>query len=298
MRHARKIGVLVAIIICASLVASLAGILSSHGPGEYEYTSIRGENVTVYGKGFYRHMPSDVAVQGIAQDIVTLLVGIPLLAISFLLARGDSKQGRFLLAGALGYFTVTYVFYLCMATYNELFLLWVLLASASFYCFILTVLSFDLDGIRAWFDDRTPYRLVGGFLMANALLIGVMWLGVVVPPLLDGSIYPADLYHFTTLIVQGLDLSILLPASFIAGFLFLRRQRYGYLLAPMYIVFLSLLMTALSAKVVAMSLSGVGAGPALVIIPSITAIAVVCAGLTLRSVHGDGQAVNGAMAGS
>ena len=285
MQHARKIGVLVAIIICASLVATLAGILSSHGPGEYEYTSIRGENVTIYGKGFYQHMPSDVAVQGIAQDYVTLLVGIPLLAASFLLARRDSMRGRFLLAGSLGYFTVTYVFYLCMAVYNELFLLWVLLASASFYAFILTVLSFDLDGIRAWFDSRAPHRLVGGFLMFNAGLIGVMWFGVVVPPLLDGSIYPADLYHFTTLIVQGLDLSILLPASFIAGFLFLRRRRYGYLLAPMYLVFLSLLMTALSAKVVGMTLTGVEAGPALVIIPSITAIATLCAGLTLKSIH-------------
>ncbi len=82
-----------------------------------------------------------------------------------------------------------------------------------------------------------------------------------------------------------MDLSILLPASFIAGLLFLRRRRYGYLLAPMYIVFLSLLMMALSAKVAAMSLSGVGAGPALVIIPAITAIAIMCAGLTLRSVQ-------------
>ena len=298
MRHARAVGVLVAIIVCASLAASLAGILSSHGPGEYEYTSIRGENVTVYGRGFYRHMPSDVAVQGIAQDYVTLLVGIPLLAASFLLARNGSRRGRFLLAGALGYFAVTYVFYLCMAMYNELFLLWVLLASASFYAFILAVLSFDLDGIKSWFGKNVPHRLVGGFLMVNAGLIGVMWLGVVVPPLLDGSIYPADLYHFTTLIVQGLDLSILLPASFLAGLLFLQRRRYGYLLAPVYIVFLSLLMTALSAKVVAMSLSGVGAGPALVVIPSIAAVAIMCAGLTLRSVHGDGQAVNGAMAGS
>lgn len=51
IRHARAIGVLVAIIVCASLAASLAGILSSHGSEEYEYTSIRGENVTIMCAG-------------------------------------------------------------------------------------------------------------------------------------------------------------------------------------------------------------------------------------------------------
>jgi hypothetical protein len=289
MKHAHILGMLVLTIACLSAVAALAGIVSDHGPGEYEYESIRGENVTVYGKGFYQHMPADVAVQGIAQDYVTLLAGIPLLLVSFLLTRRGSVRGRFVLTGTLGYFTVTYVFYLCMAMYNELFLLWAVLASASFYAFALAVLSFDLDAVGAWFGKQTPHRLVGGFLILNAVMIGAMWLGVVVPPLLDGSVYPKDVYHFTTLIVQGLDLSILLPASFIAGYLFVRRNRYGLLVAPAYVVFLALLMTALSAKVIGMHLTGVDAGPAIVIIPFINSVAVLCALLTLKNVRGTGD---------
>lgn len=37
-------------------------------------------------------------------------------------------------------------------------------------------------------------------------MIGSLWLGVVVPPLVDGSIYPKELQHYTTLVVQGFDL--------------------------------------------------------------------------------------------
>jgi hypothetical protein len=39
--------------------------------------SIRGENITIYGKGIYQHMAADVAIQGIAQDYVTLFMGVP-----------------------------------------------------------------------------------------------------------------------------------------------------------------------------------------------------------------------------
>jgi hypothetical protein len=63
-----------------------------------------------------------------------------------------------------------------------------------------------------------------------------------VPPLLQGTI-PVQVEHFTMLIVQGLDLGILLPASFISGVLLIQRRPYGYLLASVYIIFLSLMMT-------------------------------------------------------
>lgn len=82
-------------------------------------------------------------------------------------------------------------------------------------------------------------RFAEGFLVFNAVAIGLMWLQVVVPPLLDGSIYPAQLQHYTTLIVQGLDLGLLLPLSAVSGVLLMRRTPMGCLLGPVYLVFLS-----------------------------------------------------------
>lgn len=68
MKFNKSIIILVVIIVLFSLVATLSGILLKDGPGEYQIESIRGQMVTIYGKGFYQHMSSDVAVQGIAQE--------------------------------------------------------------------------------------------------------------------------------------------------------------------------------------------------------------------------------------
>ena len=86
--------------------------------------------MVLYGYGPYRHMPADVAVQGLAQDVVTLTIGVPFLLGALLWARRGSRAGHLALTGAVGYVLVQYVLYLAMATYNPLFLPWVALPAA------------------------------------------------------------------------------------------------------------------------------------------------------------------------
>ena len=105
------------------------------------------------------------------------------------------------------------------------------------------------------------------------------------PPLLDGTIIPLQTEHYTTLIVQGLDLAILLPSAVVSGVLFLRKKAIGYLLAPVYYVFLSLLITALTAKVIAMAILGYGVIPVIFIIPAFAFITIICTLLILKSVN-------------
>ena len=96
-------------------------------------------------------------------------------------------------------------------------------------------------------------------------------------PLLNGAVIPAQVEHYTTLVVQGLDLALLLPLGFVAGVLLLRGRPLGYRIGPVYAVFLGLLMTALTAKVVAMGRLGYPIVPAVFIIPPFNAIAIVLA---------------------
>jgi len=285
MKHEKPIVILVLCVVTLSMAATLVGILTNLGNGEeYEIESIRDQIVTIYGKGIYEHMSSDVAIQGIAQDYVSLFAGIPLLLVSLYLCRKGLTKGGFLLAGTLGYFLVTYLFYTCMAMYNVLFLLYVALTATSFFAFTLVTLSFQIQHLSSCFDHKFPKKFLGGFLIFDSIAIGLMWFSVIVPPLADGTIYPSDLDHYTTLIVQGLDLSLLLPIAFMAGLLLLKNKPFGYLMAPIYIVFLSILMTALTAKVIAMTLSEVSAGPAIVIIPVFNVIAIVCSVLVIKSI--------------
>ncbi len=215
---------LVVVIAVAASSAALVGILGNWGPGPYSYESIRGHVVQIYGRGVYGHMSAEVAIQGIAQDYVTLLAGVPLLLGSYWRARDGGLRSRFLLAGVLGYFLVTYLFCITMGTYNVLFLVYALLLGCSFFALAQVLLSLASLDLASCFDERAPVRAAGGFLMANSLCIGLLWLSVVVPPLLDGSVVPVQTEHYTTLVVQGLDLGLLLPLGFVAGALLVRRR--------------------------------------------------------------------------
>jgi len=130
----------------------------------------------------------------------------------------------------------------------------------------------------------TPAKWTGSFLIFNSIVIALLWLSIVVPPLLNGTIIPSQVEHYTTLIVQGLDLGILLPAAFISGVLFIRKKHYGYLLAPVYFIFLSLLMTALSAKVIAMKILGYNVIPVIFIIPAFNLITIICTIIILNKI--------------
>ncbi len=285
MNNQNKVLVIVLGIAILASIAALTGILSSEGPGNYDYQSIRGETVSIYGKGVYRHMSAAVAPQGIAQDYVTFFIAIPMLLLGMFWARKGSIKGRFLLAGTLGYFLVTYLFYLVMGMYNVLFLIYVMLTCLSFFAFSLTLLSFEPQKLSERFTEKAPVNSTGIFLILNGVAIGIMWLGIIIPPLLDGSIIPLQTEHYTTLIVQGLDLAILLPLAIVSGTLFIIRHPFGYLMAPTYFVFLSLLTTALVAKIIAIFLQGQNVMPAAVIIPVITVLSIISTFLIFRSIR-------------
>jgi hypothetical protein len=284
MIQKKIIAVLVISIAILSAVTTSFGIFSDKGPGSYSYKSIRGNIVNIYGKGIYGQMSSDVAIQGIAQDYVTLFAGIPLLLISLIGFRKGSLRSQFLLTGTSGYFFVTFLFYTTMAMYNCLFLFYAALLSLSFFALLVSLSSFDLRTLTDSFSSKTPNRFVGGFLIFDSVAVAGLWLSIIVPPLIDRSVYPSALEHYTTLIVQGMDLGLLLPMAFVSGVLFIKMRPVGYLAATTYIIFLSILMTALSAKIIAMALNDVNVIPAIFIIPLINFITVFCAFLLLKNI--------------
>ncbi|MBS4035391.1 MAG: hypothetical protein KGZ85_13050 [Ignavibacterium sp.] len=284
MKNKKHTTLLVLLIALASIIASSTGIFLDEGPGQFEIESVRGEKITIFGKGLYQHMSDDVAIQGIAQDYITLFLGVPLLLISLFLSRKNSFRGLFLLAGTLGYFLVTYLFYLTMGMYNQMFLVYAFLLGTTFFAFILTVLEFDLNELKNRFNSEKLVRNAGFFLIINATMVGLLWLGVVLPPIFDGTIYPKELQHYTTLIVQGFDLGLLLPIAFVVGYLAIKKNKYGFLFAPIYMIFLSLLMTALVSKILFMANTGQNVMPVIFIMPTIVLISISFSILLLKNI--------------
>lgn len=284
MKNQKIVFFLVVCIAILSVIASATGIFYTSGPGNYLFQSIRNETINIYGKGLYQHMSADVAIQGIAQDYVTLFIAIPLLLLSLVMFRKGTLKARFLLAGVLNYFLLTYLFYMNMAMYNAFFIIYVLLVSTTFFAFVLTLIGFEVETLPEHFGPGTPVKSIGGFLIFLASSIALLWLQIVVTPLLDGTIIPKSVEHYTSLTVQGFDLSIFLPTAFISGLLLIKKRSYGFLMAPVTLILLSILMTALVAKIIAMALAGVNVIPAVFIIPAFNILAMAGAYVLFKNI--------------
>jgi hypothetical protein len=278
----RRLTWAIVLLACLVTAAAIVPLVFTGGPGPTTHVSIRGEEVVTHGYGPYRHMPADVAVQGLAQDLVTLALAVPVLLVALVRARRGSRAAYLVVTGAVAYLVVQYAMYLGLAMYNELFLLWVAILLVAFQVLVRLLLAEPAQAF-AVSTTRRRRRYVGGFLVANGALIMLLWLQVIVPPLLDGTLYPAGLAHFTTMFVQAFDLALFIPPSLIAGLAYWRGRPAGDLLAPVYAAFLSLQMAALLAKIAWMGAVGAAAGPALVIVPVLLVGAVAAAAVSVAA---------------
>jgi hypothetical protein len=253
-------------------------------PGQsYTFTSHRGETVTLLGHGLYRYDTISSAAQEQANDFITLVLGLPLLAVSTWLAFRGSLRGQLLLTGTLGFFLYTYMSMCFLASYNELFLVYVALFALGLYAFILSMLSFDLSTLPQQFSESLPHGWIAGVLFAGGGFLLLAWLGRIMPPLLQGGTPPLE--NATSLVIQAMDLVLITPLAILSGILLLRRSAWGYLLASVAVMKMLTMGTAVSTMGVNMVLKGVPASPVeLAVFPTITLINAILAVLLLKSV--------------
>lgn len=284
MKFKKSITVLTGIIIVLALISSSYGVFSSGGQGKIEFKSLHGEVVQVYGKGLYKNESVSMASQAIGQDIVTLCLGIPLLVAALVLARKGTLKGRLLLTGILGYFLYTYASYSFLAMYNSLFLIYVVLMSASFFAFTLTMMSYDIQNIGSYFSPKLPARFIGGVLIFIAVAVGLMWLKRIITPLTAGTV-PEGLEHYTTLVIQALDLGFVLPVGILSGVLLIKRNAFGYLVSSVIIIKEAALLTVIVAMLITQRASGVQVGAAeFIIFPLFALLVIYCMFLILKNV--------------
>lgn len=177
--------------------------------------------------------------QGTGQDIVDLLIVVPvLLGCAWGLARG-SRTAIVVLAGVLIYVLYAFVLYAFAMHFNALFLVYCATLGVSFYCLVDVGLYLARqDGLQWFAPTRRQTRMVGWFLIMVAAAFYFLWLSTVVPAVVDGQ-PPAALAEagLITNPVHILDLAIVLPAITFAGVLVLGRRGTGYLLAPIMLAF-------------------------------------------------------------
>ncbi|MGV8982541.1 hypothetical protein [Clostridium sp.] len=256
MKYKKSITTLVLIIFILATLASAYGIFSRGSSNKKEVLTISGQTVKLYAKGLYKNDSVSCGSQAVGQDIVTLIIGLPLLLISLVIYRKNLLKGKLLLAGILGYFLYTYTSYSFLVMYNNFFLIYVMLMSLSFYAFTLTMMSFDLETISPCFSLKLPVKLIGGLLIFMSIAVCMMWLGIILPALKQG-ITPKMLDQYTTLTIQAMDIGFVVPTNILASILLIKRKPFGYLLASVMIVKEVTLVTAIIAMIIGQIYSGV-----------------------------------------
>lgn len=285
MRYKKTIILLVGCIVVLSVFASLVGIFSNAGSGTYEIESFRGETIKIYGKGLYSYDSVSVAAQGIAQDIVTIVLGVPLLVISLFYALRGSLKGRLLLTGTLGYFLYTYISYVFLWMYNPMFIVYVILMSASFFSFILLMMSFNISNLASAFSRKLPVRFLGGFQIFFAIALFLLWMKKIIPTITNGTI-PLGLEHYTTLVIQGLDLGFIVPIALLSGVMIIKRKPIGYLLSSVIIMKGFTMGAALTAMIISQYFAGVSMSIIeIIMFPMISLLICYCMILLLKNIN-------------
>ncbi|GAB4461758.1 MAG: hypothetical protein Kow0070_19850 [Anaerolineales bacterium] len=263
---------LILAMIILAFFAALTGILPAEGT-PYPLTNFRGEQVTINARGLYYWDTVSSAAQMQANDLVTLVLGLPLLAVSFWLTLRGSLRGRLLLAGTLGFILYTYVTMCFGAAYNALFLVYVALFSLSLFAFVLVMMTFDLPTLPVHFSDKLPRGWIAGLLFFAAAFLSFAWLGRILPTLawdslslwepLQGALQrggvrgiPA-LDNTTSMFIQAMDLGLIVPLCGLSGVLLLRRKPWGYLLASVALMKFLTMGTAVSLMALNMARLGV-----------------------------------------
>jgi hypothetical protein len=82
--------------------------------------------------------------------------------------------------------------------------------------------------------------------------------------------------------VQGFDLGIFLPLGFVSAYLALKNNNAGYIFTTVYVIFLSLLMIALTSKILFMANAGTNVFPVIFIMPVIAVISTILSFQLLR----------------
>ena len=256
MKSQSTLAWLVPLIAILAAITAAIGLFSTSGDGPFQFTTLRGETIEIYGRGLYRYDTSLIAVGYRVSDAFTLIAGIPLLLISYWLYERGSLRGKILLTGTLLFFLYNFGSLAIGAAYNNLLLIYIILTMTTFLASVALLMSFDSRVFRMQFSDRLPRRGISLYFIISGIALFCIWLLLsIVPALLAGGV-PAELASYTTVITFVLDMGIIAPVLVSAGILLRRSEPLGYVLSSLLLVFIDALGLSLLAMGIVQKMAG------------------------------------------
>ena len=165
-------------------------------------------------------------------DLVTLLIAAPVLAIAMLASRRRESSASVLVwLGMLHYGVYNYAYYTFGAAFSSVFLLHVAALVASIGGLLMLATSVDAGRAAHGVAGGARGRVVAAFTTFVGVALVAAWGGIslrfAVTGALPANIMPPSAVH----LVYAIDLSLLAPVFVVAGVLLWRREPWGAVLA-------------------------------------------------------------------
>ena len=232
--------------------------------------------VSYYGifiPGTYERETASLAAQGRGQDLVDLFFILPLLILSLIFMLNHRKTAYFVYSGTVLYILYSFVIYSLGIHFNQLFLLYCLTLGLSLYAFILILNGLNSWKVKNWFGDKILYRSTAIFLLIIAVMFYLLWFKEIIPAIVNNTI-PNSVSDYDLLVnpVHVMDIAIVLPGLIITALLLIRKHQLGYILTPIFLVFIINLAVALTGMVIMVKESGISDDSSLAVIFMVLAI--------------------------
>lgn len=231
--------------------------------------------VGLFVPGFYRDAPV-LLPQVYGQDLLTLAVAVPAVAVSLYFAIRGSLRGYIVWLGVTGYLLYTYASYAFMTAFNELYLVYTTLLWLTLYTFVGGMNRLDASELKRSIGEMSLWLYIGYHVLLSAL-ISVLWLAEILPATLAGTIPPSiEEAGLPTSVIYSLDLGIIVPAFLLTAYWLWKGQSWGYAFTAVLLVKIATLGGAVLAMAAYMIQAGQGVPlPQIVIFGVLTLVSVV-----------------------
>ncbi|MFC6718375.1 hypothetical protein ACFQGT_12095 [Natrialbaceae archaeon GCM10025810] len=183
--------------------------------------------IGLFVPGFYRDAPV-LLPQIYGQDLFTLTVAVPALAVALVYATRGSLNAYVVWLGVTGYLLYTYASYAFMTAFNELYLVYTTLLWLTLFTFVGGMIRLDADALKRSVGE-TSVRPYVGFQLLLAVLVGVLWFSEILPAILAGTTPPSiEEAGLPVSVIYSLDLGIIVPAFVLSAYWLWNDRAWGY----------------------------------------------------------------------
>ncbi|QOR36209.1 hypothetical protein IMX26_05190 [Clostridium sp. 'deep sea'] len=225
----KSIIILSILIILLTIITTSFGLFYTDEGKSFYVENVNGDTVKIFGNGIYANESYFKAAIDKGTDAIMLLIVLPLFTLTVLLSKKNSLKIKLLHLGLLScilYYSASISF---AVAYNRLFIVYLLLFSASLFTFIIEINNIDLKRMQDSIILNIPHKSVIIFLMLAGLSVFV-WLIEIIGSLKTGN-PPGVIGINTTEPTFILDIGIIAPCAFYTAFLVYKKKPVGYLFA-------------------------------------------------------------------